>query len=411
MAEIPRAALDFLTEQVNAISVDAQAKVFEVLEAIEWTSDNVARCREIVTEALASVLPAYADAAAQASADFYDACRELCAGEAMGAAALSGLDMAAVQGAVRALVQVVVDGGAKERFNRGVLGRVDVEMKKAAANSIVENAAKDPATPRWARVPNGRETCPFCLMLASFGFNTGSKEAASHTHANCDCRIVPQWGDGSVEGYDPDGMYARYNACLDAIGGRDGVRREWDALPKHERDAYIAKHGGKAGKAFDAFLNKRASAEIERRDPEWFRTGKAPEVSFSTHQVKKRASEAERRTASRLAMHGIKPTFIQDYEWVVGEDGRKRKVGLPDLEIGIEIKTLGSSGNAFGAMDNYLENSAKKKGLRCVVVDNSESARIEDDDLVKAARKVVDSYPSIPHLRLLLKNGVFLSVK
>lgn len=44
-------------------------------------------------------------------------------------------------------------------------------------------------------------------------------------------------------------------------------------------------------------------------------------------------------------------------------------------------------------MDNYLENSAKKKGLRCVVVDNSESTRIEDDDLVKAARKVVDSYP------------------
>lgn len=279
MAEIPHVALDFLTEQVNAISADAQAKVLEVLEAIEWTSDNVARCREIVAEALASILPAYADAAAQGSADFYDACRELCVGEPMGASAISGLDMAAVQGAVRALVQVVVDGGAKERFNSGVLERVDVEMKKAAANSIVDNAAKDPAKPRWARVPSGRETCPFCLMLASFGFNTGSKEAASHTHANCDCRIVPQWGDGSVEGYDPVGMYVRYNACLDTIGGRDGVRREWDALPKHERDAYIAKHDGKAGKAFDAFLNKRASAEIGRRDPEWFRTGKVLEYS------------------------------------------------------------------------------------------------------------------------------------
>ncbi|WP_303249747.1 hypothetical protein [uncultured Slackia sp.] len=281
MATIPRAALDFLAQQVNAISADAQAKVLEVLEAIEWTPDNVARCREIVAEALASVLPAYADASAQAAADFYDAARELCAGEAIGAAALSRLDMGAVQGAVRALVQVVVDGGAKERFDREVLGRVDVEMKKAAANSIVENAAKDPAKPRWARVPSGRETCPFCLMLASFGFNTWSKEAASHTHANCDCRIVPQWDEGSVEGYDPDGMYDRYNACLDAIGGRDGVRREWDALPKEERDAYVAKHGGRAGDALDAFLSKRVSAEIGRRDPEWFMTGKVPDTDYS----------------------------------------------------------------------------------------------------------------------------------
>ena len=203
-------------------------------------------------------------------------------------------------------------------------------------------------------------------MLASFGFSTGSREAAAHTHSNCDCRIVPQWGGDSVDGYDPDEMYGRYNVCLDAIGGRD---------------------------------------------PEWFMTGKVPDVLFSTNQVKGRVSEAELRTASRLAAHGIKPMFIQDYEWVVGEGGRKRKVGFPDLENGIEIKTLGSSGSAFGAMGNYLENSAKKKGIKCVVVDNSESARIADDDLVKAGRKIVDSYPSIPHLRLLLKSGVFLMVK
>lgn len=332
MAQIPRAALDFLTGQVNAISADAQAKVLEVLEAIEWTPDNVARCREIVAEALASVLPAYADASAQAAADFYDSARELCAGEAIGAAALSGLDIAAVQGAVRALVQVVVDGGAKERFDREVLGRVDVEMKKAAANSIVENAAKDPAKPRWARVPSGRETCPFCLMLASFGFNTGSKEAASHTHANCDCRIVPQWGDGSVEGYDPDGMYDRYGACLDSIGGRDGVRREWNALPKGEREAYIAKHGDRAGEAFDAFLNKRVSAEIGRRDPEWFRTGvpskpSSDRVAFSGGQVGKKFGKhcgdwgldpASRE--DRDAMMGIIKSIIDEADRVdIGE--------------------------------------------------------------------------------------------
>lgn len=329
MAQIPRAALDLLTQQVNAISADAQAKVLEVLEAIEWTPDNVARCREIVAEALASVLPAYADASAQAAADFYDSARELCAGEAIGAAALSGLDIAAVQGAVRALVQVVVDGGAKERFDREVLGRVDVEMKKAAANSIVENAAKDPAKPRWARVPSGRETCPFCLMLASFGFNTGSKEAASHTHANCDCRIVPQWGDGSVEGYDPDGMYDRYNACLDTVGGRDGVRREWNALPKGEREAYIAKHGGRAGEAFDAFLNKRVSAEIGRRDPEWFRTGvpskpSSDRVAFSGGASRQEVWQALRRLGPRPGKPG-RPRCDDGYNQVDHRRGRQSR--------------------------------------------------------------------------------------
>lgn len=210
MAQIPRAALDLLTQQVNAISADAQAKVLRVLEGIEWTPENVADCRDIVVGALLSALPAYADAAAQAAADFYDSCRELCAGEAMGAAALSGFDAAAVEGAVRAIVQGVVDGGPVDRFEREVLARVDHETKKAAANSVVANTGSDPLKPRWARVPSGAETCKFCLMLASRGFVYLSEQTAEgmyHGHPGCDCRIVPGWEGDAVEGYDPDELY------------------------------------------------------------------------------------------------------------------------------------------------------------------------------------------------------------
>ena len=249
MATIPRAALDFLSEQVTAISADAMAKVLEVLERVEWTPDNIAECREIVAAALAAVLPTYTDVSAQAGADFYDACRELCVGEAMGAEALSGFDFAATYGALRAIVQDVVDEKPIEQFNAKVLERVDREIRRAANVSVAENTRRDPLKPKYARVPSGADTCSFCLMLASFGFNTGSGEAAAHTHANCDCRIVPKWGGDSVDGYDPDEMYGRYNVCLDAIGGRDGVRREWGALPKGDREVYIAKRGDKAGKA------------------------------------------------------------------------------------------------------------------------------------------------------------------
>lgn len=280
MAEIPRAALDYLTKEVNGISADAQEKVIKVLERIEWTSDNVAECREAIVYALQETLPAYADAAAQAAADFYDACRTLCVGEKMGAIALSGFDPDVIEGAVRAIVQDIVDGKPADQVNSKVLDRIDREMKKAAANSTTGNAKRDPLKPKWARVPSGAETCSFCLMLASFGFNTSSSDVASHTHANCDCRIVPQWGKGSIEGYDPEGMYRRYESCLDTIGGRDGVRREWEALPDDEREAYIANHGKKEGAAFDAFLNKRVSAEIGRRDAGWFKSGTASRPSF-----------------------------------------------------------------------------------------------------------------------------------
>lgn len=410
MAQIPRAALDLLTQQVNAISADAQAKVLEVLEAVEWTPGNVARCREIVAEALASVIPAYADASAQAAADFYDAARELCAGEAIGAAALSGLDMAAVQGAVRALVQVVVDGGAKERFDREVLGRVDVEMKKAAANSIVENAAKDPAKPRWARVPSGRETCPFCLMLASFGFNTGSKEAASHTHANCDCRIVPQWGDGSVGGYDPDGMYGRYNACLDAIGGRDGVRREWDALPKEEREAYVAKHGGKAGKAFDAFLNKRVSAEIGRRDPEWFRTGKVPEYSAEPGA---KPDRFEKQCGAVLRANG----FPVDFRKTAGTCPGGYKKRTSDVFVG---KTPWEMKNPESNNDKTVKNQLKKavgmaqKEMQSsrVIISNVRSGRSADQMAEDAKKLFADGrFIEIDEVLVVGSDGTVLRIK
>lgn len=225
MATIPRAALDYVTGQVNGLSADAQAKVLKVLEAIEWTPDNIAECRDLVVQTMQSVLPTYTDAAAQASADFYDASREMVLGEKLGAKAVSGYNQDATAGAIRAFVQDIVDGKPAEQFNRKVLSRIDYEMKKAAGTSMVENGRRDSAKPRYARVPSGAETCPFCVMLASRGFvylTEGRAGAVDHYHADCDCRIVCSWdtyasgvsrrrsADVEVEGYDMDALYDRY---------------------------------------------------------------------------------------------------------------------------------------------------------------------------------------------------------
>lgn len=61
-------------------------------------------------------------------------------------------------------------------------------------------------------------------------------------------------------------------------------------------------------------------------------------------------------------------------------------------------------------MDNYLENASKKEGLKRVVVDNTESSYIGDDELIEAARKVWNDYPSISKLGIILKSGEFIYV-
>lgn len=75
---------------------------------------------------------------------------------------------------------------------------------------------------RYARIPQGDETCNFCLMLASRGFVYVTPDNASHSHRNCDCIVVAGVGhhdpdakrtsmgdwqqDTTVDGFDLDDM-------------------------------------------------------------------------------------------------------------------------------------------------------------------------------------------------------------
>ena len=245
---IPRAAVDFLTEEINGISADAQARVLEVLQGINWTPENVAQCRDLVIQALAAVMPTYTTMAAQASADFYDAARELVVGEKMGAQAISDFDMRKTEGAVRSFVRFVLDGRV-DTFNDQVLQRIDYEMKRSANMSVVENGRRDPKKVRYARVPTGAETCDFCLMLASRGFVYQSEgtAGAGHTHYACDCRITPGWDGMEVEDYDPRSIYDRWQDAIDAKAKERAERN--GTTVSEERAAIMAAYGRAAKNA------------------------------------------------------------------------------------------------------------------------------------------------------------------
>lgn len=89
-------------------------------------------------------------------------------------------------------------------------------VKRAGADTTLKNAVRDGA--EWAWVPHG-DTCPFCITLASNGWQKASSKVlkgghADHIHANCDCEFAIRFDHNTtVAGYDPEKYLAQYNAA------------------------------------------------------------------------------------------------------------------------------------------------------------------------------------------------------
>lgn len=250
MAEIPRSYIDGFTRAINLVSESSRAGLLAALESIDMSQD-VATVRDQVIAAMQVWCGGATDQAAVLAAAFYDGLREFELGTRMGAVANSGRVPEATDGAVRAFAQKLVDGRADE-FVALCLERLDYETKVAANETVLINGHRDSRKPRYARVPNGAETCDFCLMLASRGFVYKSEAAASHAHAGCDCRTVPSWKSQGVEGYDPSAIFDRWQDAIDAKAKeraeRNGTTEEEERkkiLATYERSASNAKKRNK----------------------------------------------------------------------------------------------------------------------------------------------------------------------
>lgn len=125
-------------------------------------------------------------------------------------------------------------------------GGVSRLVKRAGADTTLQNAIRDGA--EWAWVPHG-DTCPFCLTLASRGWQRASRKAlqgghAEHIHAHCNCEYAIRFDSRTtVAGYDPDKYREQYN---DAGGDINAMRRAQyaenrDAINAQKRAAYAAR--------------------------------------------------------------------------------------------------------------------------------------------------------------------------
>lgn len=213
---IAREVIDAYTRKLNGLSASARRIVAQSLANIEF--DSVAELREKLIEILEPIYGVSTDMAAVYAADFYDEIREQSIGERLGATADSGRSPEATEGFIRAFVDGVASKGIVESLAL-FTDRADYEIKRAAGDCVYLNGEFDPLDVRFARVPSGFETCPFCIMLASRGFiyrNKTSAGADGHYHANCDCRIVPSFSAEKIEGYDPDALYRQFRDDLES---------------------------------------------------------------------------------------------------------------------------------------------------------------------------------------------------
>lgn len=128
-------------------------------------------------------------------------------------------------------------------------------VKRTGADTTLKNAVRDGA--EWAWVPHG-DTCPFCITLASNGWQKASSKVlkgghAQHIHANCDCEFAIRFDHNTtVAGYDPEKYLAQYNAAggdINKMRRIDYAARK-DAINAQKRAAYAVRKVNKSERSY-----------------------------------------------------------------------------------------------------------------------------------------------------------------
>ena len=181
--------------------------------------------REDMVEFGYALATKYGEAAGALSCEMYDALA-LASGASVPAAMPA--ETATYAEAAKAVNGTIKTGNAD--IVAQSVGRM---VKMAGVDTTMKNALRDGA--EWAWIPQG-DTCSFCIMLASNGWQRASKKAikgghAEHIHANCDCTYAIRFDSNTdVQGYAP----RRYERMYDNADG-DNWREKLNSM---RRDAY-----------------------------------------------------------------------------------------------------------------------------------------------------------------------------
>lgn len=268
---------------------------------------TVAQVREFTYELMQSALPNFTDLSETLSCEFMEMLASKYGWDDIHPELFDSTDYELVNRKLHYLAGYLADGDV-EKFKSDVADVTKYYVKRAAQENMIKNC--DKAEVRYARVPTGFETCSFCFMLASRGFEYRDEMTAGSLHKfhkDCDCIVVPgAKGRTKIDGYDPEGMYQRWESCEKAIGGSKQAKVEWEALDEADKVDYLERADGNKEEALRIFQLKRIRREIETRDWHWLYTGEAPKVTYL--KPKEALEPHEQRAIDNLQKNGFRLT-------------------------------------------------------------------------------------------------------
>ena len=328
-------AVDRVCSQAESAATRA---VLAAVRAGELSGLGVAETREQVKAVLEPVATAYAEAASELAAEWYDT-----AAEGHGyklPAAVTQVDGCggAVDAAVRYQMSKLMDGDA-EGFARacGALAR-DAAVRQLNS-TVMANAARDRKLGvRFARVTTGRETCAFCYMLASRGAVYYTRETAgqfNHYHRRCDCKVVPGFGEDPdavlVEGHDPALMRSRMKLIEEQTGLSFANKGDLGSISK----------------------------DMSLRDMGWLYSVSSGEVRYETERARNELNSVERKTLEAVSANG--------YRQIVRERSNLPGRRTSDVFLGgvaADFKT--PRGEGFNCIDGLLRHAASQASVAIV---------------------------------------------
>lgn len=215
-----RADLDRLTAAQRELVRMARNELSGFFATVDMTRP------EMVRDALVEIVPLlvqeYGELAATAAAEWYESVHP---GAFLAQTAPRTFPEAGVVESVRYHAGQLFTDDPGAAFD-GLSGAMQRFVFYSGRSTVARNVQRDPARPRFARVPAGAHTCAFCLLMASRGFVYWSRETAGmteHFHDSCDCMVTPSWDSerAQIAGYDPDRLYEMYQAAREAAGSGD----------------------------------------------------------------------------------------------------------------------------------------------------------------------------------------------
>jgi hypothetical protein len=190
-----------------------------------WAGLDVSDARAVAAALEAFLLQlvgAYGDVAMTVAADFYDQQREQAPARGSYRAALAApLPDEQVRATARWAVGPLFGNTDSAKALSLASGAVQRLVQQGGRDTLYRNVRQDPSEPRWARAPQGGDTCAWCRMLASRGAVYLSRDSAggdfNSWHDDDDCQPVPVWR-GQELPYDADSYLQEYVNAREQAG-------------------------------------------------------------------------------------------------------------------------------------------------------------------------------------------------